>query len=72
VASSVVRPIQELVAFEKISLNPGEVREVKFEITEPMLRFWNMENKHVSENGEFGISVGYADHPYLRESFRLV
>lgn len=72
VASSVVRPIQELVAFEKISLDPGEVREVKFEITEPMLRFWNMENKHVSENGEFGISVGYADHPYLRESFRLV
>ena len=30
--------------------------------TEPMLRFWNAENKHVSEAGEFTVSVGYADH----------
>ena len=72
VASSVVRPIQELCAFEKVMLDPGESREVVFEIKEPMLRLWNMENKHVSENGEFRISVGYADHPYLTESFSLV
>ena len=72
VASSVVRPIQELCAFEKISLEPGESREVCFEITEPMLRLWNMENKHVCENGEFRLSVGYADHPCHTESFYLV
>jgi hypothetical protein len=37
-----------------------------------MLRFWNAENKYISEAGEFTLSVGYADHPYLTENFRLI
>ena len=70
--SSAVRPIQELIAFEKIFLSAGETREVRFEIRESMLRFYNAENKCLSEAGEFRLSVGYADHPYLTESFWLV
>ena len=70
--SSMVRPIQEFKAFQKISLKPNETQTVKFEITEPMLRFWNAKNEFVSESGEFTVSVGYADHFTFTEKFELV
>lgn len=70
--ASAVRPVQELIAFEKIKLAPGESREVSFRVTEPMLRFWNAENQFLSEAGEFRLMVGYADHYYHTESFRLI
>lgn len=69
--SSAVRPVQELIAFEKISLAPGEECEVCFEIREPMLRFVDVNNNWISESGEFELFVGYADHPYLKDSFFL-
>ncbi len=69
--SSTVRPVQELCAFEKIHLAPGETKIVRFEITEEMLRFWNAENKYVSEPGEFTVSVGYANHMYHTLKFEL-
>ncbi|MBO7303582.1 MAG: glycoside hydrolase family 3 C-terminal domain-containing protein, partial [Clostridia bacterium] len=70
--ASVVRPIQELKAFKKIYLAPGETKTVAFEITEPMLRFWNAKNEFVSESGEFTVSVGYADHFAFTEKFALI
>ena len=70
--SSAVRPVQELIDFRKIYLEPGQSAEVCFEISEPMLRFWTAQNEYVSEPGEFEIFVGYADHKILGERFRLV
>ena len=70
--SSAVRPVQELIAFEKVHLDAGEYREVTFNITEPMLRYWNASNEFVSEPGAFSISVGYADHMTLTEEFTLI
>ncbi len=60
--ASTARPIQQLIAYEKISLAGGERKTVEFTVAEPMLRFWNNENKFVSEAGIFRISTGYADH----------
>lgn len=71
VVSSAVRPVQELFAFEKVHLNPGETKLVRFEITEEKLRFWNADNKYVSEPGEFEISVGYANHMKFTRKFQL-
>lgn len=56
------RPVQQLIAFEKVEFDAYETKVVEFTIEEPMLRFWNNENKFVSEPGEFQISTGYADH----------
>lgn len=70
VASS-VRPIQQLIAFEKVSLEPGERKEVRFTVTEPMLRFWNFDNQYVSEPGRFLLSTGYADHLLHTKEFVL-
>lgn len=69
--ASVVRPVQQLIDYRKISLEPGEAKDVVFTVTEPQLRFWNFECKEVSESGEFELSTGYADHLLLTETFTL-
>ena len=70
--ASVVRPVQQLIGFQKIELVPGEEKTVSFEVTEPMLRFYDFGCNCISEAGEFRLSVGYADHPVLTEAFELV
>ena len=62
VFASSARPMQQLLAFDKVYFEAGERKTVEFTIDEPMLRFWNNEHKKVSEPGEFEISTGYADH----------
>lgn len=69
---STARPIQQLIAFEKIELKAGQRKTVKFTINEPMLRFWNDDNQFVSEKGEFRVSTGYADHLILTQGFKLI
>lgn len=58
VKGSCVRPVKELKGFEKLELDVGEERTVSFEITEPMLRYWNRDLKHVSEVGDFEVFIG--------------
>ena len=70
--ASTVRPVQQLIGFKKIIIPSGESRTVSFEITEPMLRFYDANCDHISEAGEFELFVGYADHKYLRDSFELI
>lgn len=72
VVASNVRPIQQLIAFEKIELAAGETKKVTFTVSEPMLRFWNNENKHVSEKGKFTLSTGCADRLLHTKEFYLV
>lgn len=70
--ASVVRPIQQLIGFQKVALAPGEETVVTFPITEKMLRFWNFENQHVSEPGEFRLMLGHADHFTAEARFQLI
>ena len=53
VAGSVTRPVRELKGSQRVALSPGESRQVEFEITEPMLRFYDAEMRHRSEPGRF-------------------
>ena len=70
--ASNARPVQQLIAFEKVDFRPKERKFVRFTISEQMLRFWNNENEFVSEKGEFKISTGYADHLILTKKFYLI
>ena len=72
VIASNARPVQQLIAFDKVSFAANERKKIKFTITEQMLRFWNNQNEFVSESGEFKLSTGYADHLILTESFYLI
>ncbi|HEY6803019.1 MAG TPA: glycoside hydrolase family 3 N-terminal domain-containing protein [Pyrinomonadaceae bacterium] len=56
--SSVTRPIKELKDFRRISLAPGESKQIDFVITPDKLWFYNMQMKRVVEPGWFDIMVG--------------
>ena len=60
--ASVVRPVQQLIGYQKVSFAPHEEKRVTFPLTEEMLRFWNFEGKHVSEPGAIALMFGHADH----------
>ena len=56
---SVERPVRELKAFKKVSLKPGETKEVRFSIDKKQLSFFD-EKKHewIVEPGQFEASIG--------------
>lgn len=57
--SSLPRPVKELKGFRKISLAPGETKEVSFTITPEELKFFD-DSKHewIAEPGKFKAMVG--------------
>jgi beta-glucosidase len=58
IVGSVVRPVKELKGFQKIFLQKGESREVKFILSVNDLKFFNNELKYDWEPGDFQIMVG--------------
>jgi beta-glucosidase len=58
VVGSITRPVQELKGFNKIELAVGESKNVSFEITPELLKFYNSEFKYDWEPGDFEIMVG--------------
>ena len=67
VSASVVRPVMELKAFRRISLEPGEEAQVEFSVTKEMLSFYNEEEKWVWEPGAFDLMVGLDSEHVERE-----
>ena len=57
---SVTRPLKQLKGFERLTLTPGESREVEFEITPETLSFWRKDMTFGPEAGEFRLFVGGA------------
>ena len=55
---SVTRPLKQLKGFERVTLAPGESREVEFEITPETLSFWRKDMTFGPEAGEFRLFVG--------------
>ena len=56
--ASITRPVKELKGFERIHLKKGESKEVKFEITDDLLSFYNYNLDYVLEPGDFEIMIG--------------
>jgi beta-glucosidase len=55
---SVTRPVKELKGFQKISLQPGESKEVVFKITAKDLSFYRRDMTFGTEPGKFDIYIG--------------
>lgn len=70
--ASVVRPLQQLIGFQKVSFAPREEKTVTFTVTEEDLRFWNPEGKQISEPGDIRLMIGCADHFLLEDTIRLI
>lgn len=56
--ASITRPVKELKGFQKISLEPGESKEVVFTLTENELKFYNADLKYAAEPGDFTVFIG--------------
>jgi beta-glucosidase len=56
--ASISRPVKELKDFRKILLQPGESKEVTFDITTDDLKFYNSDLKYDWESGDFMIHAG--------------
>lgn len=69
---SVVRPIIELKDFQKIKLNPGETKMLKFIINKEKLSFYNNELQWVAQPGDFEVMIGSSSADIrLRSDFEL-
>lgn len=56
--ASVTRPVKELKNFQKIYLNPGETKEVNFDISAEDLKFFNSKLVWDWESGRFVVMIG--------------
>ncbi|MGL5785486.1 MAG: beta-glucosidase BglX [Bacteroidales bacterium] len=54
---SLTRPIRELKGFQRISLKPGETKDIVFNIPVTDLAYWNADMKHEVEDGEFQLWI---------------
>jgi beta-glucosidase len=55
---SVTRPIKELKAFRRVTLEPGESKTLSFTLTPASFRMWNIAMQRVVEPGAFDIMAG--------------
>jgi beta-glucosidase len=57
--AAVHRPVRELAAFAKISLEPGQARQVTFRLEADDLSYWSpSHHRRVLESGSFELAVG--------------
>ncbi len=55
---SISRPVEELRGFQKIPLKAGESKNVIFDITPDLLKFYNSALNYDWESGQFSIMIG--------------
>ncbi|WP_078382477.1 glycoside hydrolase family 3 N-terminal domain-containing protein [Sutcliffiella halmapala] len=71
ISGDVVRPLMELKGFQKISLQPGETKEVTFTIKEEQLRYYHSNLEFASDAGRFVAYVGPNSKDVTEISFEL-
>ncbi len=69
---SVTRPVKELKGFQRVRLEPGESKTVRFELHTDELAFYGRDNRRTTEPGDFHVWVGGSSRARERAEFRLV
>ena len=70
--ATMTRPVKELKGFQRVTLQPGEKRRVRFTLTRDQLAFWNREMRFVVEPGEFRVMVGTNSRDVIESKFEVV
>ncbi|KAA6302218.1 MAG: Periplasmic beta-glucosidase [Candidatus Ordinivivax streblomastigis] len=55
---SITRPVKELKAFDKITLQPDESKTLEFTLTAEELKFWNNNDQQLLEAGDYDLWIG--------------
>jgi len=69
--ASVTKPVKELRGFQKISLKPGEAKNVVFTLTNGDLAFYDNDMNFKAEPGKFNVFVGTNSRDVKEASFYL-
>ena len=69
--ASVTRSVKELKGFQKIYLEPGETKTVKFRITSDMLSFLDKNLKPVIDPGKFNVMIGGNSIDLISTTFEI-
>ncbi|MDG1144964.1 MAG: glycoside hydrolase family 3 N-terminal domain-containing protein [Flavobacteriales bacterium] len=56
--ASIDPDFERLIRFKKVTLLPGETKEIEFKISQKDLAFVSAENKWITESGEFTLATG--------------
>ncbi len=70
--SSTIRPIKELKGFTKVELEPGESKQVVFDINWETLAFYGPDRTFAAEPGEFEIMIGGNSEDLLIRTIELI
>ncbi|WP_321519255.1 beta-glucosidase BglX [uncultured Bacteroides sp.] len=68
---SVTRPVKELKRFTRVTLKPGETKNVSFTLPIEELAFWNIDMKKVVEPGDFTLWVGTNSQEGISAGFKV-
>ena len=71
VAASLVRPVKELKDYARVTLKPGEEKEVRFSLHKKDMGFYDNEGKYRLEDGLFRIFVGGSSRDCLMREVEL-
>lgn len=69
--SSITRPVKELKGFKRITLQPGETKNVEFKLKTGDIGYYNNDGKIVLEPGEFEVWIGGSSASGLNGVFNL-
>lgn len=72
ISASVTRPVKELKGFRKVYIEPGESREVVFEIDRELLMFYDWNLDYVCEPGEYEVTTGPDSNNVRSAKFTLL
>ncbi len=72
VVGSTTRPVKELKAFQREILNPDEEKQVRFQLSDDDLGFFDENLQWIVEPGEFVVYVGSNSRDLLDATFWLV
>ena len=66
------RPVRLLQGFQRVSLNPGESRQLSFTLDESNVRYWNSaERGWVIDPGEFDLWIGNSSLADSHTTFKV-
>ena len=68
---SITRPVKELKAFRRVSLEPGQRMTVQFALSMDDLAFYNRHGTHAAEPGQFRAGIGPDSTVELTAEFSL-
>ena len=70
--ASMTRPNKELQGFARVDLQPGEEKEVSFDIQPSQTAFLDEDMRWKIEKGEFEVQIGSSSEDIcLKDSFRV-